>query len=1113
MKYLYFTLISNLLIVLTLNYVLTDDITTLNDDIPKTTAKPSGSGGSRKCGLFEKFKKCGCDCRELCQNRHNISSCPPIAKSYKCFCINGFFRKDGKCVPEDQCDGLHQKGLTDFADNAALDRSKNTTCTAVNQEFNDCGSKCMESCDAMDSPTLCVTFGPNRCDAPGCYCKEGYYKNENNTCVSEEKCEHDLDLDTRPPFLTTEFTTEMSTESGAPIDRTPDTTTLSENEEAAAKEREKTDTSPLVVTTPTHCSDNEVYSECGNRCMESLENKNNNSKCDIKWCDIGCFCKPNFFRNEEGLCVEEKPTEKDDDDDDDDDKDDDYDGNCEATTPTTETCEVDTPTPESCEVESFGLPIGTICPQNEMYKECGSKCMEKIETLTEQLGCDNSCESGCFCESGLYRNRNGFCVQPPPLCPHNEKYSDCGNRCMESIQNIYVKKRCNQDKCDIGCFCIPGYFRDVDGKCIEKPRICPTGEAYSDCGNRCLELLKNKLLNKRKICNNKHCDVGCFCLPDKFRNNLQECVEPPPPCADDEEYVECSNRCIESIQDIKHSKACPRNCEPGCYCKRGMYRTEVGVCRPRCPMGEMYSDCGNRCMESIKNFYNPNQCDKSHCDSGCFCEPDSFRTSVGQCIKPPRPQCGENEEFEACGNRCVESMATIDNPDVCESGKHKCESGCFCKDGYFRDNSGICLIPQKCADKPKCPLNEMYSDCGNRCMESLENKRNDVECDQSLCDVGCFCLPPMFRNNEGLCVEIQAPTEKPQECKLDEEMTECGNRCLEALENKEQQWVCPLDLCEFGCFCKNGLYRNKKGKCVPHICPEEEHVCKSGEKWSQCDSRCREMCVNREQSYVCDLNRCDVGCFCEEGLYRDDEGFCVPAHACEATTDCPPAAKPICPNSEVYRECANRCPEYCVNSEDPNVCPPNECESGCFCKRGTFRNDRGVCVPQSQCFKSVLTPKPQLICGRNEIYKSCAVRCVEYCPGQLPENEKCSGSASCEFGCFCDKGFKRNSEDECVPENQCQKPTESDHNSPITEPTQDTTVSEKHDQYCGQKNEEFNECGTECGKTCADYQSADKCDENLCKPGCFCHKGYVRSVNGMCVLPEDCKSSQSADGS
>jgi hypothetical protein len=64
------------------------------------------------------------------------------------------------------------------------------------------------------------------------------------------------------------------------------------------------------------------------------------------------------------------------------------------------------------------------CGPNEDYNSCGTACPETCESLIkgQPQACTLQCVSGCFCKSGLYRDkaRNNECVSEQ-VCRKNSK--------------------------------------------------------------------------------------------------------------------------------------------------------------------------------------------------------------------------------------------------------------------------------------------------------------------------------------------------------------------------------------------------------------------------------------------------------------------------------------------------------------------------------------------------------------------------------------------------------------------------------------------------------------------------------------------------------------------
>lgn len=114
------------------------------------------------------------------------------------------------------------------------------------------------------------------------------------------------------------------------------------------------------------------------------------------------------------------------------------------------------------------------------------------------------------------------------------------------------------------------------------------------------------------------------------------------------------------------------------------------------------------------------KCKASHCTKGCFCEPGFYRDfkRQGQCVRAldcqaltPRwastaisgVKCPPNQEFK-CGSNCGRNCDDIGKRVSCPES---CESGCYCRDGYYRESSfkSECVKEKYCKKKIQKKLN------------------------------------------------------------------------------------------------------------------------------------------------------------------------------------------------------------------------------------------------------------------------------------------------------------------------------------------------------------------------------------------------------------------------
>ncbi|XP_053547105.1 serine protease inhibitor swm-1-like [Bombina bombina] len=112
--------------------------------------------------------------------------------------------------------------------------------------------------------------------------------------------------------------------------------------------------------------------------------------------------------------------------------------------------------------------------------------------------------------------------------------------------------------------------------------------------------------------------------------------------------------------------------------------------------------------------------------------------------------CGENEEYNKCGNNCLGNCSNLNPPPDCSD---TCIKGCFCKEGYFRDESSYCVPKVICES---CKGNTTFTNCGTLCPASCSGQDFSDKCELK-CYTGCVCKKNYVRlygrnKNEGPCV-------------------------------------------------------------------------------------------------------------------------------------------------------------------------------------------------------------------------------------------------------------------------------------------------------------------------------------------------------------------------
>jgi len=345
----------------------------------------------------------------------------------------------------------------------------------TNEVFNPCGSACAPTCANPSTEQMCT----KQCIV-GCFCKEGYLRNARGACVQTREC------DAAQPNMLFAYPPELS-----------------------------------------QCKENEIFLPCGSACPPTCANPSTEKKC-TKQCVVGCFCKPGYLKNDQGVCVAST--------------------NCGVR-------------PE----DAIPIPPRK-CKENEIFlpcKGCDGTCKNP------HPGCPRICVPGCACRQGYLRSESGKCIEtrecsaqvqpesfmmlpPVPKCPANEIFRSCGTACPATCSNPHPSPVCTRN-CVIGCFCKEGYLRNAQGACVET-RSC---DVPLNNNNMLLAQVEGKCATDREV----YTECG----------NQLDCV------------TSCGTPLPFMIRDVPQipAKCANMRCTPGCACKRPYARNESGVCVER----------------------------------------------------------------------------------------------------------------------------------------------------------------------------------------------------------------------------------------------------------------------------------------------------------------------------------------------------------------------------------------------------------------------------------------------------------------------------------------------------------------------------------------------------
>ncbi|KOB68857.1 Serine protease inhibitor 28 [Operophtera brumata] len=445
------------------------------------------------CGKNEVYENCTnpkCRPETCCQVGFELNCTNPPKCTKGCVCKEDYVRcAKGICIPIKQC---HQ-------------------CNKPHEYFEPCDYGCPpQTCESLDRFYVCPIREGETCK-PRCKCKEGYYRNINGECITEEQC--------RKCMCPHEYfscggacdnvcaTLHKQNQTNCPIVNIKcNEMCYCEKDYARAKNgtcipmhkchgklryfflhltRDHcSNTTLLVSDIEQQCGKNERYEKCPawlckpQKCCElghpiPCPCIPAGAKCPVK---PGCVCVDGYVRDDKGNCIPEK----------------------------------DCPSP-CCADEVYDSCINGGCgPRNCSEINGPILCIDPIK-----------CIGGCTCKEGYLRlDVSGVCV-PKEKCPKicdkpNEEYFECPPSCPErTCESIWNTKHC----------CPKTNTKNKD--CTVK---CKGDHEYFSCGPACDNVCCDLDTQSKHNCPiyTLRCVEMCYCEDGYARDDNRVCV-----CIDD----------------------------------------------------------------------------------------------------------------------------------------------------------------------------------------------------------------------------------------------------------------------------------------------------------------------------------------------------------------------------------------------------------------------------------------------------------------------------------------------------------------------------------------------------------------------------------------------------
>ncbi|XP_034481426.1 hemocytin [Drosophila innubila] len=221
-----------------------------------------------------------------------------------------------------------------------------------------------------------------------------------------------------------------------------------------------------------------------------------------------------------------------------------------------------------------------------------------------------------------------------------------------------------------------------------------------------------------------------------WRMSVKECAVK---CPMGQVYDECGDGCALTCDDLPSKSSCTRECVEGCRCPHGEYINDDGVCVPKhkchCSFDGMIFRPGYKEVRPGEKFLDLCTCidgvwDCQDADPGDDVKYPPSSELRSKCIKQPYA------EFTKCAPK---EPKTCKNMDKYVADSSECLPGCVCMVGYVYDTSRqACVLPTNCschhAGKSYDDGEKIKEDCNSCVCQSGNWKCSENGC-ESTCSV------------------------------------------------------------------------------------------------------------------------------------------------------------------------------------------------------------------------------------------------------------------------------------------------------------------------------------------------------------------------------------------